>query len=195
MSRGAWTPVPAGDGRSFVYSPRFGRTYLLSADLVTSSMLPPLVGLRASSRRISLPDPTESIELVGTIENDLAIGWFLPRLYSFLHAHRTVVATGRAIRLIRCLARMRRIRPIWGPPKIGRTVMAVEQAVGYSDCYPRALLTAYLCQVAKLPCQVTVGILAPTANLHAWCSTQGVIPYEPINHHWWYSPLVVFDVT
>jgi hypothetical protein len=72
--------------------------------------------------------------------------------------------------------------------------MAVENKVGISDCYPRALLTAFLCLSARLDCRVTIGILAPAANMHAWCSTGGIIPYEPASVHWWYSPLAILDV-
>jgi hypothetical protein len=72
--------------------------------------------------------------------------------------------------------------------------MAVERAAGISDCYPRALLTAYLCMIARIRCEVTVGILSPTAKMHAWCSAEAAIPYEPKPEHWFYSPLVIFDV-
>jgi len=74
-------------------------------------------------------------------------------------------------------------------------MMAVERSIGISDCYPRALLTAYLCMCARLNCEVTIGILTPTAMMHAWCSTGGSVPYEPDPQHWLYSPLAVFDVT
>lgn len=72
--------------------------------------------------------------------------------------------------------------------------MEVERSVGISDCYPRALLTTYLCLIAGLPCTITVGILAPTTNMHAWCTSAGAIPYEPEPEHWFYQPLVVFEI-
>jgi hypothetical protein len=75
--------------------------------------------------------------------------------------------------------------------EIGRLVHAVEQAVGLTDCYPRALLTCYLCLTSGLRCELTVGTLAPTRKLHAWCSTGGALPYEPSPEHYLYRPLLV----
>jgi Transglutaminase-like superfamily len=124
----------------------------------------------------------------------VSVGWFLPLLYVFFHRHRTVASIDRTIRLVKRLARLPHSRRPYDAPEIGRIVMAVERSVGISDCYPRALVTAYLCMTARLSCEVTVGILAPSANMHAWCSTGGAIPYEPKPEHWFYSPLVVFDV-
>lgn len=208
MTRIRWVRLPLGDGRCFVYSPRFGRTYLLSVELATSSVLPFLLGLRAANHRKTLSDPAVSLDLVGAFEKPLIglpdkplgterggnVGWFLPLLYVFLHRYRTIASIGRAVFLLRCLARLQPGRRQWGATDVGRAVMAVEHKVGISDCYPRALLTAYLCLSARLGCRVAVGILAPTANMHAWCSTSGIIPYEPVRHHWWYSPLAIFDV-
>jgi hypothetical protein len=190
----SWTRLPVGNGQWFVYSPRFGRTYLLTAEFTTSAVLPFVIGLNAANRRDILPDPAESVELIGGGEPRAEVGWFPPLLYRFFHRHRTVASINRTIRVARWLARLRRSRRHWGAPEVGRVVMAAERSVGISDCYPRALLTAYLCLTAGLSCDVTVGILAPTTNMHAWCSTEGVIPYEPAANHWWYSPLVVFHV-
>ncbi len=158
--------------------------------------------------RDQLPDPAASVKLVGASEKSLgpllgqalgtereAVSWFLPLLYRFFHRNRRLASIGRTIRLATWLVRLQRRRPRWGALEIGSMVMVVERSVGISDCYPRALLTAYLCLTAGLSCQVTVGILAPTKMMHAWCSTGGVIPYEPVRRHWWYSPLVVFDIS
>ena len=197
-----------GDGRCFVYSPRFGRTYLLPGELATSSVLPLLLGLRAADYRATLSDPAASVNLVGAFEKPLTalpdkppgterggnVGWLLPLLYVFFHRHRTIASISRSVVLLRCLARLQPRLRQWGATEVGRAVRAVEHKVGISDCYPRALLTAYLCLSARLGCRVAVGILAPTANMHAWCSTGGIIPYEPVRHHWWYSPLAIFDV-
>jgi hypothetical protein len=81
------------------------------------------------------------------------------------------------------------------PLEIGQIVKSVECAADLSDCYPRALITAFLCIRAGLNCKIAVGILAPTRKMHAWCSTGGQIPYEPRPEHWFYQPLAVFDVT
>lgn len=178
-----------------MYSPRFGRTYLFAADSATNAVLPALLGLRAATYRGSLTDPAERVELTDCAEPDEAEpGRFLVVLYVFFHSHRTIVSIDRGIRLAKWLARLSHARQRWGPRDVGRIVMAVERAVGISDCYPRALLSAYLCMTARLSCAVTVGILAPTAKMHAWCSVGGSIPYEPKPEHWFYSPLAVFDV-
>jgi hypothetical protein len=190
-----WTRQPAPDGRYFVFSPRFGNTYLLSIDLVISKITWILLGLRPSHFRHSLADPAESVALVGGRAASLQVGWFLPLLYRFFNNQRTIVSIGRAIRLAKWLARLRVDRGHQTVIEIGRAVIAVERSVGVSDCYPRALLTAYLCLSARLPCRITIGILAPSRNMHAWCSTGGVIPYEPVRLNWWYSPLAVYDVT
>jgi hypothetical protein len=209
MTRVSWTSLPLGDRRCIFYSPRFCRTYLLGDELATTTVLSVVFGLSASNRRDLLPDPAASVELVGDFEKSLgsllgqAMGaereavfrWFLSLLYIFSHRYRTVASIGRTICLARWLVRLQRNRRRWGPLEIGRVVMAVERSVGISDCYPRALLTAYLCLTAGLSCQITVGILAPTKLLHAWCSTGGVIPYEPVPRHWWYSPLVIFEIS
>jgi len=187
--------VPFGDGRCLVYSPRFGRTYLLDADRATSAALPALLGLRAVNYREFLPDPASSVALVDGAETGGAVGRFLPLLYVFFHRHRAFSSIDRGIRLAKWLARLQHSRRRWGVPEVGRMVMAVERSVGISNCYPRALLTAYLCITSQLSCDVTVGILAPTANMHVWCSTEGAIPYEPEPEYWFYSPLVVFHVT
>lgn len=83
------------------------------------------------------------------------------------------------MRLAKWLARLRLNRGRQSVTETGRAVIAVERSVSVSDCYPRALLTAYLCVNARLPCTITIGILTPSRNMHAWCSTEGVIPHEP----------------
>ena len=203
-----WTYVPAGDGRFFVFSPRSGSTYLLSSELIQNQLLLFLLGLPRRAQLKQIEDPATSVELVGAFEKPLAIsspnipeeiigdrpGWFLQKLYVWFYNYRKIFSVGRAIRLGKCLATINKSRPACEISDLGKIIMAVENAVGISDCYPRALLTACLCLQARLNCKITIGILAPTSKLHAWCSTEGVIPYEPVYHHWWYQPLIVFDV-
>lgn len=191
-----WTRLPSGDGRCLVYSPRFGRTYLLASDLTTGAVLPALLGLRTDAYREHLLDPAVSVGLVDEAGgSDAPAGRLLRLLYVFFHRHRTVASIQRALLLTSLIARLKPSRGKIDASEVGRLVMTVERAVGVSDCYPRALLTAYLCMTARLRCEVSVGILAPTRKMHAWCSTEGSIPYEPKPVHWWYSPLVVFDVS
>jgi len=191
-TRTEWTCLFVDGARCFVYSPLLGRTYFLPLDLAASRALPPLLGLRASGHRDSLVDPAEQITLVGNAETTVEVGWLLRWLYVIFHRHRTLLSINRAMRLSHCLTRFAPKHPGWVPEDVGDVVMAVERSVGISDCYPRALVTAYLCMTARLSCEVTVGILSPTAKMHAWCSTDGAIPYEPRAEHWFYSPLIVF---
>jgi hypothetical protein len=72
---------------------------------------------------------------------------------------------------------------------IGRLVFEVERSAGIEDCYPRALLTLYLCLQAGHPCELLVGCLAPTRKMHAWCSSAGTLPYEALPEHYMYQPL------
>ena len=85
-------------------------------------------------------------------------------MYLFCHKHRTIVSFHRAIRVAGWLAPLRGRRHGWSAAEIGRRVAAVEHSVGFSDCYPRALLTAWLCLAADLDCELTIGILAPTSR-------------------------------
>ena len=72
---------------------------------------------------------------------------------------------------------------------IGRCVRDLEQKLGVADCYPRALVTAYLCLLAGHHCILTMGVLAPSRKMHVWCSAQGLLPYEPLPEHYLYRPL------
>jgi hypothetical protein len=195
QTRIRWTRLPLGDGRWLVYSPRFGRTYLLDADSATVGVLPRLVGLHSGDYRESLEDPAGSVAPLDPAAPEPTVGRLLTLLYTLFHRHRSIASISRAIRLAALLTRLQPHRRQWGAAEVGRLVRAVERSAGISDCYPRALLTAYLCMLAGLPCEITVGILAPTRNMHAWCSTDGSIPYEPEPEHWYYRPLVVFNVT
>jgi len=206
MTRVWWTRLPAGDGRVFLYSPRFGCTYLLEPELATSRVLPVLLGLSSRDFLESLVDPATAVALTGAFEKPLVVSpgmemergrnapALLTLLYVFFHRLRRVATIPRATRLAVSLVKVRGVRLPLTLSEIGLRVMAVERSLGISDCYPRALLTAYLCLTAGLRCEITVGILAPTAKMHAWCSTDGVIPFEPVTRHWWYSPLVVVEV-
>jgi hypothetical protein len=199
-----WTSLAAGDGRAFLFSPRFNRTYLLAEDLANSAVCASLLGLNLKNRLESLVDPAARVELVGAFEKPSVslpgevlpnVGKMLPRLYCFLHGNRSIASIARAIFIAKMLARRDRGDARRTVREIGETVRAVEVEVGISDCYPRALLTAYLCLASGRSCELTVGILAPTRNIHAWCSTRGVIPFEPVFHHWWYRPLVLFELS
>ena len=110
------------------------------------------------------------------------------RAYQFLHRSRGFIP----------LARMARVlggdlgRPAGGatgPQSIGEKLCAIERAASLSDCYPRALASAWLAARARLPCQLTLGVLSPTRKMHLWCTVNGVLPYEPKGEHYLYTPL------
>jgi len=194
MTRILWTRLAVDGGRCLVYSPLFGRTYLLENEFSTSRLAPNVFGLSSSNCQDLLLDPAESIAVSGECQSSVTVSGLLPVLYRFFHEHRAIASISRTIRLAKWFAPLHRNRGLLSAVEIGTLVMAVERSVGFSDCYPRTLLTAYLCLITRLNCKVAVGVLSPSKNMHAWCSTNGVIPYEPVPRHWWYSPLVVFDV-
>jgi hypothetical protein len=193
-----WTTIDVGDGRTFIFSPRRGATHLLDADLVRDSFWLALLGLHHRDFRVVLADPAETVSLTGAFEKQrptpcaipVQAGHLLPTLYLFFHHCRSVVPLCSALRLARVIGRRRRAELT--NEQIGHLVWAVERKLGISDCYPRALLTA--CIAAARPASIAIGILAPTPKLHAWCVVDGGIPYEPVDRHWWYNPLVIVDV-
>lgn len=182
-----------------MYSPRWGTTYLVGPSQA-SGLFPRLLGLPAGGFVSELGDPVQTLALTGAFEKEgdqtaLALPTPDPALgdlYLKLHRRRDVYPPNRAVRLIRAEARRRpAARSV---EEIGALVWAVERMVGDSDCYPRALLTAHLCLAAGLACDLVIGILAPTSKLHAWCSVDGVAPFEPLPRHWWFQPLMVGHV-
>jgi len=74
-------------------------------------------------------------------------------------------------------------------PAVSKLLADLEHQLGLADCYPRALVTAYLCLLAGRRCTLTIGVLAPTRKMHAWCSVQASLPYEPLPEHYLYRPL------
>lgn len=206
MTEAQWTPVSAGDGRFFVYSTRFGSTHLVTTEVASSAIFRHALGLSQTARRDSLTDPATAVRLSGAFEKPLQLpsgacnaqprklGRLLPRLYLLFHRHRVIFSIPRAIKLCKLLLWLRGHSDAQSVAGIGELVKTIEDRVGISDCYPRALLTAYLCLAAQQRSHIVVGILAPTTRLHAWCCVRGIIPYEPVDHNWWYKPLVIFDV-
>ena len=144
MAQVWWSGVSSGDGRCFVYSPRFGCTYLFSEEIAKSAILPLVLGLCGSNRREFLHDPATSVGLVGAYEKpleaipghlsesgpDADVGSFLPRLYGFVHEHRTVASIRRVVFLAKLRARLNGSGQRLGVSKIGRVVMAVERSLG-----------------------------------------------------------------
>lgn len=112
-------------------------------------------------------------------------------LYRVLKASRGVLALRFCARLLRHLAILNRARQraSCSSADIGRIVHAVEREVPAPDCYPRALLTLYLALRAGRGGALTIGVLAPTRKMHAWCTIGSDLPYEPAAEHYLYQPL------
>lgn len=187
-----WSPLPIDSSRSFVFSPRSGRTYLLDTGAAEVGIIPRLLGLRPANRQRELLDPATAV-LSTIASNAVDVGWFLSRIYQLVHRHRRIASTCRVLTMSRTVARLRTPLDLT-LDDIGHVVQAVEERAGISDCYPRALITAYLCIRSRRDCAVAFGMLAPTPNLHAWCSSERVVPFEPDPPHWWYRPLAVIDI-
>lgn len=202
---------PAGDPGSlyFVYGPRWGRLYLLSGKRAHDGALQQMLGLRGE-RLDALTDPVERIlcdRAALSPYPSADVGAWLRAGYLTLHHSRRYLAFRRAATLIQRAARRRQGSPVpdlangmassfkadvCGARElfhIGRRVRDLEQKLGVADCYPRALITAYLCLLAGRDCVLTIGVLSPSRKMHVWCSTQGLLPYEPLPEHYLYQPL------
>jgi hypothetical protein len=199
----AWTRSVEEASRVFLFSPRFNRIYLLQSSLAANGLCTSLLGLPESRVVEALADPAATVAVSGRFEKPAQpvphealpdAGRLLPALYLFIHRFRFLASLARTIACITLLRKLRREARRIEIGEIGRIVQSVEVRAGVSDCYPRAIITAWLCSQAGLGCKITVGILAPTKLLHAWCSVDGVIPYEPVQRHWLFRPLLIFDV-
>lgn len=183
------------EDRSFVYGPRLGSLYLLTDKQCEDTLLGRVLGLGGYTWCAALPDPTARVvHDLTTLKGSAAVQhpWGLCQAYRFFHVSRSVCSLHLVLRVLSRLARAS-ARPgnVLSVPDIGRVVHGIEQHLGWADCYPRALITAYLCLRHGHPCDVTVGVLSPTRMLHAWCSADGLLPYEPMPEHYMYQPLVV----
>jgi len=118
-------------------------------------------------------------------------GWRMRLAYHLLHHSRHGLPFRLSAKLIGLAASRSASHPHGGQntvEAIARAVAATEDAVGFSDCYPRALLTAWLALAAGNSCVLAIGVLAPTRKLHAWCTVAGVLPFEPVAEHYLYQP-------
>src|SRR5690606_22638630 len=116
----------------------------------------------------------------------------LALLYRFFHATRSFVPFGAMASIARRVMPLLcdRAAPAGSTASdIGKIVHAVESKTGWANCYPRALLTAGLATAAGRECTLVIGQLAPTRKMHAWCSIDGEVPYEPSPEHYLYQPL------
>jgi hypothetical protein len=197
--------VLTDDDRRFVYSPRFAAAYLLNEGQIANGLLLSLLGLNVSSRASSVSDPAARVELGGVHEKGIAsadieqwarlepeaLSQHLRRWYRLFHKHRRLFTPRDAHRWVGSPSASG-----WWPgltlDRIAKLVAITERSAGFSDCYPRALITGALCAIGGLPSSITIGMLAPTRKLHAWCTSEGALVYEPTPRHWWYRPLIEF---
>jgi hypothetical protein len=118
--------------------------------------------------------------------------------YRAFHHSRRFVPLRLLVRVVGLLAAILPAKLERGPSSvevIARAVCATEQSVGFSDCYPRAVLTAFLASAMGHHCTITVGTIAPTRKMHAWCSIDGVLPFEPSAEHYLYQPVWAIEIT
>jgi hypothetical protein len=203
LVRTFWTRVPVDGDRCLVYGPRLGRVYLLASRQALDPLLQGLLGLARSSLVQDLVDP--AIRLADSAESLEFAARALPPtqlrlLYVMLHRSRHVLPFRTVATLLHRSARKRVMgtNAMGGPDRvsqIGRLVHAIERRESLADCYPRALVTAYLCLSSGLPCDLAIGTLAPTRMVHAWCSTRGELPYEAFPEHYMYRPLFVMRLS
>jgi Transglutaminase-like superfamily len=194
---GCWSAVPHGEERFFVYGPQIGRMYLLSGAQLSNPHLLRFLGLDNLARQSDLADPAERIahDRVSLRDDASDCPPFSLRLgYRIAMRTRGLIPLIFSVTIIRWLAR----RPKHPRPatisEIGRMVHRIERAVGIEECYPRALMTCYLCLRSGRACDLTVGALSPTPMMHIWCATEGLLPYEALPEHFMYQPLVTLAV-
>lgn len=197
-----WTSIDVDGARSLIYGPRTGRLYLLRHAESADRRLQHVLGLAAMKFEDSLEDPATSVAHAGQPLNALSgsdrAGKLAGASYRLLDRSRHVMPFLVATRAVGAMAARRRRRsdapPACEARVLGVRIQELERAAGRSDCYPRALATAYLALSRGLACRLAVGVLAPTRKMHAWCSVEGAVPYEPTPEHHLYQPLIVLTL-
>jgi hypothetical protein len=194
---GCWSRVFVDNERWLVYGPRLGRLYLLTSQQSLDARLQGLLGLRRFHLVDSLADPAERIvHDLPSLKYLRADG--VPRsariAYETLRRSRTLIPLPAMAALVGRIAE-RKPTARSDPSEIGSLLHAVERSVSSADCYPRALLTCYLCLSSRRSCDLALGVLSPTRMMHAWCSTAGQLPYEPSPEHYLYQPLLVMKLS
>ena len=185
------------ENRFFVYGPRLGALYLLPAGEAHNNKLIRVLGVRSSDFEQVVADPA-SVVLHDITAFKAGVIPPAPKfwcyLYRFIHQSRNVVPFGILLRLATNLVSLSPGKTNFRTQEaIGKLLHAIETKIALRDCYPRAIITACLCSKARLSWQVAIGILSPTRMMHAWCSTNGVLPYEPLPEHYMYQPLIVYS--
>lgn len=199
-----WTRVLVDDRRGLLYGPGTGRLYLLGPREAEDRWLRRVLGLARWTFDDDLEDPAATVAHDATSFRGATPPLARASLrgaYRLLDQTRSVLPFGLAVRLTAAAARRRARRGALAANgnidrvgAIARAIHALERDVGYADCYPRALLTAYLALSVGTACRISIGVLAPTRKMHAWCTVDGVVPYEPMPEHFLYRPLLVISL-
>lgn len=191
----AWAAIEIDPQRALVFSPRFGRLYLLPAHELRDAGFRRVAGLGEAARTNAIVDPVRRVVRDRACVDDVAapaVPLGLKGAYLAMRASRSVLPLRACARLVRRAAVTlggRWVDPGASSAEIGRTVRAIEDRSGAGDCYARALITAFLCLSARRACVLTIGVLAPTRKMHAWCCVEGDLPYEPSPEHYLYQPV------
>src|SRR5690554_6003594 len=190
MSTGTWCRVPIDETRALIYGPNLGRLYIVTAAQSQDRHLQRILGLRPYALDEAIADPAESIvHDRGSLKTTaLPVAPVSLRIaYRLLHCSRRIVPLRAIVSLVcKAAAIARRGRASSAAPQfsipsqIGRLLYSIERDVGIADCYPRALMTAFLALQRGQRCAVSIGALAPTRKMHAWCSIDGKLPYEAL---------------
>jgi hypothetical protein len=190
-----WTRVFLDDRRCLVYGAGWGRFYLVDADYALDRTFQLVLGLRSSTLCKLIADPVERIahDRPSLRDHPSKPPPRLMRLaYLLLHWSRWGIPLRWMAAIVCALARRGTVSKRT-PSEIGQTVFEVERALRIEDCYPRALLTVYLCLRAGCSCELLVGCLTPTRKMHTWCSASGTLPYEALPEHYLYQPLYMLS--
>lgn len=191
-----WTGISAAGGRIFLYGPRLGRLYLLPSAQASDPKLLRILGLPMPSRQPEVEDPITRVTHDRASLADEPEGSRPP--FSLRLAYRVFQITRGIIPFATMAHLARAAAPLWRgralasgatTSEIGKRIHAVESALRGANCYPRALLTALLAIAAGRQCTLLIGLLAPTRKMHAWCSVESELPYEPTPEHYLYQPL------
>ncbi|MBK7969860.1 MAG: lasso peptide biosynthesis protein [Bacteroidetes bacterium] len=196
IMQGRWTRLCIYSN-CFIYGPRLGALYLLPQETSNEKIFLRTLGLGKFVLQNELQDPARDIihDLSVLKENreEPACSVFHCWLYSFIHWSRHVLPFPLTLKVMTGIFRFIRRKHPFSSDKIGIILYAIEKKTGLQNCYPRSVITACLCAQNSLPWDVVIGILAPTRMMHAWCSTNGHLPYEPFPEHHMYQPLIIFS--
>lgn len=187
------------NNKCFFYGPRLGALYFLPTEQSSEKLLLRVLGLRTFYFTDELSDPAcyvlhDLTELKKNRASPVSGIWCF--IYQFIHLSRHIIPFNIMLNgMTKIASIMRSVNQTYSPSEIGQILHAIEQRTGYQNCYPRSIITACLCTQSRLSWDVTIGILSPTRMMHAWCSTNGILPFEPSPEHYMYQPLVIFSKT